>query len=64
MGNIEVGAKVLVTHPYTDKLVEGQVIAKGVIPIIGQSYYQVEIEIANGSYVQIFFDNEIIVCDE
>ena len=28
MSNIEVGTKVLVRHPYTDKLVEGQVIAK------------------------------------
>ena len=55
MSNIEVGAKVLVNHPYTDELVEGQVIAKGVTPIIGQSYYQVEID--KGSAALNLFDN-------
>jgi hypothetical protein len=62
MSNIEVGAKVLVCHPYTDEIVEGQVIAKGITPIIGQSYYQVEID--KGSAALNLFDNEIIVCDE
>lgn len=62
MSKINVGDKVLVRHPYTDGIVEGQVISKGVTPIIGQSYYQVEID--KGAAALNLFENEIIVCDE